>query len=173
MKLSLAGAEALSESEGIRKEVYKDSASYPTIGVGHLITEADNKTGLIHGYNWKNGITRAVALEIFLIDVERFEGYVNQHVTQPLKQHQFDVLVSFCYNVGPHNFERSTLLKKVNVRDYEAVSVELMKWTIAGGRRVQGLINRRQREVAQWEGSNVDDTGERGDEPRYHKTQSE
>ncbi|EJF81752.1 hypothetical protein MCS_00177, partial [Bartonella doshiae NCTC 12862 = ATCC 700133] len=67
-----------------------------------------------------------------------------------LSDEQFGALVSFCYNVGIAAFQNSTLLKRLNRGDYEAVPTELQKWTKASGKRLQGLVHRRVAEAGLW-----------------------
>jgi GH24 family phage-related lysozyme (muramidase) len=84
-----------------------------------------------------------------LKDLERFEKAVAAMVwDRPFKQHQFDALVSFAYNVGPANLKSSTLLKKHRAGDYIGAAVEFLKWTHAGGKRLAGLVKRRSAEAA-------------------------
>lgn len=44
-------------------------------------------------------------------DLKIFEHAVNNAVKVPLKQNQFDALVSLTYNIGTGAFKNSTLLK--------------------------------------------------------------
>ncbi len=73
-------------------------------------------------------------------------------MTVPLTQNQFDALTSFTYNTGEGAFSRSTLLKQLNAGNYNAVPGEMGKWVYGGGRRLQGLVNRRAAEAATWRG---------------------
>jgi len=50
------------------------------------------------------------------------------------------------YNVGIANFKKSTLLKKLNKGDYEEASNQLLRWTRAGGKVLNGLVRRREAE---------------------------
>uniref|UniRef100_UPI00119F0F06 lysozyme n=1 Tax=Bartonella saheliensis TaxID=1457016 RepID=UPI00119F0F06 len=95
-------------------------------------------------------ITKEQAEEILCEDLKQFEKAVEQSVTVSLTDSQFAALVSFCYNVGTKAFRQSTLLKKLNQGDYEAVPVELQKWNRVGGKRLQGLSNRRAAEAGLW-----------------------
>lgn len=58
--------------------------------------------------------------------------------TVPLTQNQFDALVSFSFNVGVGAFSKSTLLKRLNQKDYAGAKQEFRRWVYAGGRRLQG-----------------------------------
>lgn len=111
-----------------------------TLGVGH--TGPDVKPGM--------RITVEESRKFLRADIDRFEAAVEKHVKVPLSDNQFGALVSFCMNVGEGNFARSTLLKKLNKGDYEAVPDELMKWVNSKGKRMQGLVNRRAQEGALW-----------------------
>lgn len=75
---------------------------------------------------------------------------VRKYVTVPLSQGEFDALVDFTYNLGEGNFRKSTLLKKVNARDYVGASLEFQKWVYTDGKdcRIRangcyGIIKRR------------------------------
>lgn len=111
-----------------------------TLGVGH--TGPDVKPGM--------RITVEESRKLLRADLDRFEAAVERLVKVPLSDNQFGALVSFCMNVGEGNFARSTLLKKMNAGDYEAVPAELMKWVNSKGKRMQGLVNRRAQEGALW-----------------------
>lgn len=70
-------------------------------------------------------ITEAKAEEILLSDLAMFEERVSRLAKVPLTDNQFAVLVSFDFNTG--GLGKSTLLKKLNKGDYDAVPAELMK----------------------------------------------
>lgn len=70
-------------------------------------------------------------------DLLEFEAIVKRHVQVPLSQFQFDALVSWVYNLGEGNLRSSTLLKKLNKGDYQAVPEEMIKWNKA---RVDGKL---------------------------------
>jgi lysozyme len=174
--MSPTGRDHLIQSEGIRLKKYDDVVGYATIGVGHLITETDRKSGHVHGVPLDRDWTHHEAMGVLSVDLQEHERYVNKLVTQPLKQGQFDALVSFCFNVGPYNFEASTLLKYVNKRQYIYCPDEFRKWRLAKGKVIQGLVNRREREIELWEGKCHEQTYAKGrkkssgdSEPRYIK----
>ena len=144
--LSAAGAEFIGRFEGFRGSMYNDAAGHCTIGFGHLVHH-----GPINGSEpaeFKHGITLERALALLEADAATAAACVRQHVKVPLSQPQFDALVSFVFNVGTGAFEGSTLLKRLNAREYGAVPDELAKWSKAGGRTLQGLLNRRRAEGA-------------------------
>ena len=149
MKVSAAGINLIKEFEGVRLKAYKCPAGVYTIGVGH--TSAAGPPVVKPGME----ITNAQAMKILAQDLVQFEDGVEAAVKVPLSQNQFDALVSFAFNVGLGAFQKSTLLRKLNAGQYDAVPAELMKWTKAGGTELPGLVRRRRAEAALWRG--VDD----------------
>jgi len=57
-------------------------------------------------------------------------------------------LIDFTFNLGGGNLKASTLRRRVNTGDWEAVPTELRKWNKAGGRVLRGLTIRREAEIA-------------------------
>ncbi len=64
----------------------------------------------------------------------------------PTTQEQFDALVSFHYNTGA--ISKATLTKLHRAGDYAGAAKEFGKWIMAGGKKLQGLVNRRADEAA-------------------------
>ena len=154
MKISQYGLEHLNQSEGSRSKMYKDSAGYPTIGVGHLLTRAERNSGKIYigvmFLRWRSGLSDKQITSLLDQDLNRFEDSVTRHVKVELTQHQFDALVSFAFNVGTGAFKRSTLLKRVNAEKFSEVPAQFRRWNRAGGKVSRGLKNRREREIRLW-----------------------
>ena len=155
MKMSQNGAQLLAEWEGFETEIYDDAAGLPTIGVGHLLTKNERDSGKIiikgQAVDYKQGLSEQEVLDLLAQDLERFEAAVNDAVQVGLSQHQFDALVSFAFNVGTQAFKSSTLLKKLNQGLYDEVPAQLRRWNKAGGKVIQGLVNRREKEIALWQ----------------------
>lgn len=148
MTLSDNGLQLLGEWEGLRQRLYRDAAGKLTIGYGHLLTKEE-----LIGGKWNDGISLSDAIELLAKDVMSAEKCVDSNVKVTLQQHEFDALVCFTFNVGTGAFRSSTLLKKLNGGRYEEVPTELRKWVRAGGKRVQGLANRREKEIQLWSGN--------------------
>ena len=156
MEMSEHGLELLKQWEGFELKQYKDSAGLPTIGVGHLITQSEQASGeiVINGVPvaYASGLAGAQVLDLLSQDVNPAENAVNNGVKVALNQDQFDALVSFTFNVGAGNFNSSTLLKVLNQGQYDQVPDQLRRWNKAGGKVVQGLVNRRENEIKLWNG---------------------
>jgi lysozyme len=145
-KLSAQGAAFIGRFEGFRAAMYNDAAGHCTIGFGHLVHH-----GPINGKEpaeFKAGITRERALQLLQADAAIAAKCVSDNVKVKLNQAQFDALVSFTFNVGTGAFAGSTLLKMLNAGDHAAVPGQLERWSRAGGRVLQGLLNRRHAEGA-------------------------
>ncbi len=150
MKMSQAGIDALVKKfEGCKLSSYRCPANVCTIGFGH--TSAAGAPEVTDGMT----ITQKQADIILAADLVRYEQAVTGLLQQPVTQHQFDVLVDFAYNAGIGNLKSSTLLKKVNAAEFDAVPAELMKWTKGGGKVLPGLVRRRQAESAWWIASDL------------------
>ena len=143
MQTSEKGLEFITKHEGEVLSVYNDVAGYPTIGVGHLIRDDDP--------DFSGGITHAQAIELLRKDAGHAEDSVSSRVTVDLSQTQYDALVSFVFNIGGGAFRNSTLLRLLNQGQYDDVPAQLRRWNKAGGRVVQGLINRREAECRLWQ----------------------
>ena len=141
MRPSPAAYELIKEFEGLRLHAYKDSAGVLTIGWGHT---GDVQRG--------QSITVHQAEALLALDIGIAAAAVNRHVDAPLSQGMFDALVSFTFNLGERRLAESTLLKKLNLRDYAAAAREFAKWVKAtiGGKKVTlaGLVRRRAAECA-------------------------
>lgn len=139
------GLNLIKQWEGLKLEAYRDPNGKLTIGYGHT-NDSGNEPHVFKGLI----ITKGQAEEVLRKDLRACEAYVNKVVKVPLTDAQFSTLVSFCFNVGSKNLQKSTLLKKLNMGQHEAVPRELMKWTKCGGKPVIGLANRRAAEAGLW-----------------------
>ena len=96
-------------------------------------------------------ITPDQALRWLRMDIERkYEPKVRRLVRVPLSEDSMGALVSFAYNVGTGGLARSTLLKKVNAKDWDAVPGQFMRWNKSNGRVFRGLTRRRRAEAKQF-----------------------
>ncbi len=88
-------------------------------------------------------------VNLFKVDIDTFErGVLRLSPILASHQSKFDAVVSFAYNAGLGNYQRSTIRMKVNRGDWEGAAEAFMSWTKAGGKEVAGLVKRRKAEVA-------------------------
>jgi len=142
MKTGTKGIELIKHFEGCELEAYKCAAGVWTIGYGH-----------IKGVTSDSVITQEQAEQMLVEELNEYEGYINNMVTVPLSQNQFDALVSWVYNLGGGNLKASTLLKVVNSGEFNGVPEQIMRWNKAGGKVLEGLTRRRQAEADLFSGN--------------------
>lgn len=122
--------------EGLRLTAYRCPAGVWTIGYGHTF-------GVVPGV----AITEEQSEEYLKHDIAAAENIVNAECRN-LRQCQFDALVSFVFNVGGGNFQRSTLLKKIKANpDDNSIMDEFLRWVYAKGVVLPGLQKRRLAEM--------------------------
>ena len=136
MQTGNKGIELIKHFEGCELEAYKCPAGVWTIGYGHI-------KGVKEGMK----ITEHQAEEMLKSELHEYEGYINDYVTVPLNQNQFDAMVSWVYNLCGGNLRASTLLKVLNAGDYDGVPAQMLRWNKAGGKVLEGLTRRRQAEA--------------------------
>ena len=163
MKVSKAGEDLMHFFEGYKNKPYRCSAAIWTVGWGHAMyadqlnlpnVRKEGYTGLIRSdYQLKGEDNRVWSKEelvdLFKVDINSFErGVLRLSPTLASHQSKFDAVVSFAYNAGLGNYQRSTIRMKVNRGDWEGAAEAFMSWTKAGGKEVAGLVKRRKAEVA-------------------------
>jgi len=99
MTVSDFGINLICGFEGKRLTAYDDGVGVWTIGFGTTIYP--------NGQKVKKGdtCTDAQAKQYMQNDLKKFERTVNEAVTVPINQNQFDALVSLIYNIGSGAFE--------------------------------------------------------------------
>ncbi|GAK60279.1 hypothetical protein U27_00170 [Candidatus Vecturithrix granuli] len=156
MNLSEQGRTLLIEWEGCECRVYLDIAGKQAIGIGHLLTKDELSSGKIYiqgkAVRYADGLTEHQVLNLLDQDLKEVERTLNKSIKVTLAQHQFDALASFALNVGSHAFKKSTLLKVLNIGQYEDVPGQMRRWVYSGGQRARGLCERREKECALWHG---------------------
>ena len=140
MKTSAKGINLICGFEGLELKAYDDGVGVWTIGYG---------TTSINGVKVKKGdtCTGEQAKAYLAQDLKKFESAVNTAVKVQLNQNQFDALISLTYNIGSGAFKDSTLLKKLNAKDYKGAAAQFPRWNRGGGRVLNGLVKRRKIEM--------------------------
>ena len=128
--------------EGLRKSAYQDSGGIWTIGYGH--TGRDVSPGM--------AISELEAEALLRADLRSAIDCVNLNVKLAIEQNQFDAIVDFCFNAGRGNFVRSTLLTKLNARDFAGAADQFGLWINVNGQPNRGLQRRRAAETAMFRG---------------------
>ena len=130
--ISAACLVGIATHEGYRSEAYKDTVGIPTVGFGETA-----------GVKMGDKTTPERALVQLLESTEKHADAIRQCIHVPLYQHEFDAYISLAYNIGTGAFCRSTLVKKLNAKDYAGACEEIRRWNKAGGKVLPGLVKRR------------------------------
>lgn len=143
MKTNAAGIALIKEFEGCRLKAYPDPATGGepwTIGYG--LTSAAGiipvKRGLV--------ITQAQADEYLVKSLAKYEDAVSKALTKPPTPNQFAAMVSLCFNIGPGNFAKSSVVRKLNAGDVAGAANAFLLWNKAAGKVMAGLTRRREAE---------------------------
>ena len=152
LSLSNRAIALLQAIERLRLEPYDDQTgraisqwvSGATIGYGHLITR-------LEWPRYQERISESEAERLFLSDARPFEQVVAQTIQARLRQHQFDALVIFAFNVGTPAFRSSLVARLINTPPAAAEDAQLeiawKAWNRSQGQVNRGLNNRR---AAEW-----------------------
>ena len=145
LKTSESMIAVIKKFEGLRLKAYKCPAGVYTIGYGHT-----------ENVNADSEISELMADQILRKDLEKFEQTIND-LDLPLLQCEFDSLVSFVFNIGIGNFNKSTLKKLLSQKKFFYAAKEFDKWVFANGKKLSGLQSRRNKERKIFEGRKVED----------------
>lgn len=126
----------LMEMEGLRLEAYKDAAGVPTIGYGHT-----------KNVRMGDRISEYWAKEMLREDIEEAEWQVKE-LRVARTEGQLDALTSFVFNLGINKLQHSTLLETIRRGGSKAaITREFKKWVYADGKKLPGLVKRREWEA--------------------------
>ena len=167
MKLSKAGEDLMHRFEGFRSKPYLCPAHIWTIGYGHVLYQAQIRLPVVRPPGKTQADipmirkemplkpednrvwTKTEIEELFRMDVASFERGVLRLVPGVVgRQGSFDALVSFAFNAGLGNLQRSQIRMRANRGDWEGAAEAFMAWTRGGGKVLPGLVRRRQAEIA-------------------------
>jgi lysozyme len=150
LKLSDEGLALIKHFEGFKSKLYNCPAGDCSIGYGHLV-HLGPIDGRAEEKPFENGISEAQGSALLLRDTGIAQDAINHFVRVELTQHQFDSLVDWTFNEGSGRLQHSTLLLRVNARQFDQVAVELRKWVIGAGKVLPGLVERRLAETKLWD----------------------
>lgn len=132
--LAAAGV-SISIYEGKELTGYVDPVGIETACYGHTKTAQAGKKYTEHD-----------CLDLFAQDLAEHDEQLRQAVAVPLSHGEHMAYLSFHYNVGAGNFRRSSLLKLLNDNQRVRACDELTRWVYADGRKLLGLVKRREQE---------------------------
>ena len=159
MKVSAAAIKTIKCHEGVKTRPYQCPALIWSVGVGHVIDPShaavkyEERRSLPIPAGWDRTLTMDEVDAILAQDLARFERGVARLCPAALgHQGQFDALVSFAFNVGLGNLQRSSIRMRYNRGDVEGAADAFLMWTKAAGKVLTGLVKRRNDERAMFLG---------------------
>lgn len=136
MIASKEAEDLIKQFEGCHLNAYKCPAGVWTIGWG--TTGPGIREGLVISQHTADVMLKAHIQDIAL-DLTDLVG-------NSLRQHQFDALVAFIYNIGLGAFKKSTMLSLIKRGKMDEAALEFDKWVKAAGKTLPGLVKRRKAE---------------------------
>ena len=143
MRTNAAGIALIQRWEGKRLTAYPDPATGGepwTIGYGH--TSRAGPPAVKRGMK----ITDQQATDILKADLVKFEDAVVKALTRAPTDNQMAAMVSLCFNIGPGNFAKSSVVRKFNAGDVAGAANAFLLWNKAAGKVMAGLTRRREDE---------------------------
>ncbi|KAJ2157601.1 hypothetical protein GGF46_004392 [Coemansia sp. RSA 552] len=141
-----AGINLIVQWEGFVSRPKPDPIGLPTVGYGHLCQKKNCAE-----VKYKFPLTKATGKKLLADDIPKYTkclaSYLNSKVK--LNANQWAALTSWTFNNGCGNIRTSQLIKRLNQgqNPNTVATQELPKWRMAGGRVMQGLVNRRKAEI--------------------------
>jgi lysozyme len=128
--------------EGFRAKVYRDPVGKATVGYGTLITPE---------FSWISEVTKEQAEDLLVGHVEKDYAKIKK-VVGDCQDYQMAAFLSFAYNLGTGALLKSTLIRFHLNGEYEKAAAQFDRWVYAGGKKFNGLINRRKEEKLLYSG---------------------
>jgi len=144
--------------EGKINQVYSCSGGFKTIGIGHKLMLSEISSGYITLRDGvriryaKRKLTDNEVMSILANDLMNVQKCLEDKITVPLKPCEYKALVSFVFNIGWQAFSNSTMRSLINQRKYDLAVYGFKRWVYAAGKKLGGLVRRREREEAMWFG---------------------
>lgn len=145
--------ELVKRYEGLHKQVrrqgrievvpYLCPAGYWTIGYGRLCAENDPP------------ITAEIAEQYLQEDLATHFAHAMRLSPILLREDEDrqSAITSFIFNLGPGRYQQSTLRRRVNEGSWAEAAQEIRRWVYGGGKKLPGLVARREVEALLIEGA--------------------
>lgn len=125
-----------------------NTRGYPTIGVGHLITAAEQDR--FRPYLGAGNMPEAEILALLAADVQRLSSPLRARIQVPITQSMWDALVLQAFNTGPYTPALKAAIERINAKDWRGAQAALASgYTRSKGIVLPGLVARRKAE-ADW-----------------------
>lgn len=140
MKPSSKCYDLVKEFEGFEEKAYLCPAGKWTVGYG-FTRIIDKVTGKRRSVIKGDTMSKEEANQFLIDEVNEHYDHIKPMIKVPLNQEQLDAVACFNFNVGAGNFKTSTLLKKINAKDFDGAALEFLKWDKARDPKTKQLIS--------------------------------
>ena len=125
--------------EGYSEKPYLCSAGIPTAGYGHAFQKGEKIRPL----------PRDEAEQVLIQDNAKAEYSTFKYCPVLLleSQERQAAIIDFVFNLGGGRLRASTLRRRINQGNWIEAEKEIKRWVYAGGRKLKGLIRRREAEA--------------------------
>lgn len=131
----------VSNHEGFRDRAYIPVVGdRPTIGAGYTFREDGTPVQM------GDTITRKESDIRLSRELQNYRIKIGECIKVPVTENQADAFTSLAFNIGTGAFCKSTLVRKLNLYDYQGACQEILKWDKFQGKPLKGLTNRRKEE---------------------------
>jgi len=127
--------------EGKRNNAYKDIVGVPTVCYGET-------RGVKMGDYYTDSECKLMLQRGLVQFEQKMVKCIAPAVLPEIPDKTYVALLSLTWNIGPGAFCNSTLVRKLNARDFSGACYQFDRWNKAGGRAVPGLTKRRVKERA-------------------------
>lgn len=130
--------------EGFRSQPYICPAGYPTIGYGTVYKPNGTKVTM-----QDQPISKELAEQWLVSELRNnyMAGVLRASPILIVHPKILGAITDFAYNLGVPRYRASTLRKRVDAKDWDGAATELHKWVYGGGKKLPGLVRRRQAEA--------------------------
>lgn len=133
-------AELCRHFEGFSSKPYICPAGYPTIGYGTVYKPNGTKVTMEDA-----PISKETAEEWLMHELKNnyMAGVLRASPSLITNPNALAAMTDFAYNLGVGRYRGSTLRRKINSQDWDGAKEQLMRWVLAGGKKLPGLVRRR------------------------------
>lgn len=137
-------AELCKHFEGFYSKPYICPAGYPTIGYGTVYKPDGTKVTM-----QDQPISKETATDWLMRELEHnyMAGVLKASPILINHKNALAAITDFAYNLGVGRYRASTLRRRVDAENWEGAATELHKWVYGGGKKLPGLVRRRQAEA--------------------------
>ena len=136
--ISPAGLRLIRLFESFSAMPYICAGGYQTLGFGHVVRP---------GEAFDLPLSLESGEKLLLANVSKTERAISRLIRVPLSQNQWDALTSWTFNLGGGALQASTLRQVINRGDLDEAPDQIRRWVYAGGRKLRGLVKRREIEA--------------------------